>query len=103
MAGTEGDFNVPILAPRASDAAVPQDVLPSTTTGRLSRRDEPVTSRPQAYELINPTLESSLLQNTATTSGGVGAAGVVSRRTGITNPVAFSRNHSSSLGYRSLR
>lgn len=87
-----GEFNVPILAPRASDAAV-------APGERMSRRDEVAVnsatssgqSRPQAYELINAAALENTLQNAGT-----------NRRNNNTGQSLFSRNHSS-LGYRSLR
>nr|CDS25677.1 serine:threonine protein kinase MARK2 [Hymenolepis microstoma] len=102
LAGTEsannnsnnagGDFNVPILAPRASDATV-------APGERISRRDEAAVnsttgggqSRPQAYELIN----TAALENTLQNAG-------ASQKNSNTGQSMFSRNHSS-LGYRSLR
>lgn len=86
-----GDFNVPILAPRASDAAV-------APGERISRRDDATVnaasagqSRPQAYELINSAALDNAMQNAGN-----------SRRNSNTGQTLFSRNQAS-LGYRSLR
>ncbi|VDD82010.1 unnamed protein product [Mesocestoides corti] len=104
-AGIEGEFHVPILAPRASDAAAPGSETP--LTGRLPRRDEPNSSssgatanRPQPYELINSNIESSLLQQQQPNTSN--ASNVANRKSGNSNQTAFSKTHSS-LGYRSLR
>lgn len=101
---TDGDFNVPILAPRASEAAV-------AAGERISRRDEAVATganaqspnvttasasgqnRTQAYELINAAALETSLQN---------SGGISSQRNSNAGQSLFPRNRSS-LGYRSLR
>nr|CDS18998.1 serine:threonine protein kinase MARK2 [Echinococcus granulosus] len=98
LTGTEDDFNVPILAPRASDAAVAG--AEASLGGRVSKRDDTTsnpstivaTTRAQPYELINPAALESSLQNASD------MAGISSN----TNQSLFLRNHPS-LGYRSLR
>lgn len=98
VTGTEDDFNVPILAPRASDAAVAG--AETSLGGRVSKRDDATsnpstivtTTRAQPYELINPAALESSLQNPSNVT-------VISSNT---NQSLFSRNHPS-LGYRSLR
>ncbi|CDS37047.1 serine:threonine protein kinase MARK2 [Echinococcus multilocularis] len=98
LTGTEDDFNVPILAPRASDAAVAG--AEASLGGRVSKRDDTTsnpstivaTNRAQPYELINPAALESSLQNASN------MAGISSN----TNQSLFLRNHPS-LGYRSLR
>ncbi|VDM18109.1 unnamed protein product [Hydatigera taeniaeformis] len=98
LTGTEDDFNVPILAPRASDAAVAG--AETSLGGRVSKRDDATanpstivtTTRAQPYELINPVALESQLQNTTNVTG-------ISSNTSQSQ---FSRNHPA-LGYRSLR
>ncbi|KAL5968211.1 Serine/threonine-protein kinase MARK2 [Taenia solium] len=98
LTGTEDDFNVPILAPRASDATVAG--AETSLGGRVSKWDD-VTSNPstivtttraQPYELINPAALESSLQNPSNVT-------VISSNT---KQSLFSRKNPS-LGYRSLR